>query len=110
MDDTIAAIKYCHIFAIIAWLSFGSYTKKKYRYNGKEKDEESGLYYYAAKYYATWTLSFYSVAPKAPETVHQSSYCYADNNPIMFQDINGEKTPLLQSNCLISTKKIESLV
>jgi len=72
--------------------SFGSYAKKRYRYNGKEKDEESGLYYYGARYYATWTLRFYSTDPQAPSTVHQSSYCYADNNPIMFQDINGEST------------------
>jgi RHS repeat-associated protein len=27
---------------------------KRYRYNGKEKDEETGLYYYGARYYAPW--------------------------------------------------------
>ena len=30
--------------------SFGSYVKKRYRFSGKEKDEESGLYYYGARY------------------------------------------------------------
>jgi len=113
LGDTTAAIKYCHEdhlgngslcsdengvlvnreeYYPFGGTSFGSYAKKKYRYNGKEKDEESGLYYYGARYYAPWTLRFYSVDPKATETVHQSSYCYADNNPIMFQDINGEST------------------
>ena len=32
--------------------SFGSYGKKRYRFCGKEKDEDSGLYYYGARYYA----------------------------------------------------------
>ena len=34
--------------------SFGGYGKKRYRYNGKEKDEESGLYNYGQRYYAPW--------------------------------------------------------
>jgi len=39
-------------------LSFGdsslrTFTKKHYQYTGKEKDAESGLYYYGARYYPT---------------------------------------------------------
>src|SRR5262249_13611576 len=34
--------------------SFGSYAKKRYRHIAKERDEESGLYYYGARYYACW--------------------------------------------------------
>jgi RHS repeat-associated protein len=29
-------------------------TAKRYRYTGKERDEESGLYYHGARYYAAW--------------------------------------------------------
>jgi len=29
-------------------------TPKRYRYTGKERDEESGLYYHGARYYAAW--------------------------------------------------------
>ena len=29
--------------------SFGSFAKKRYRFCGKERDEESGLYYYGAR-------------------------------------------------------------
>ena len=29
-------------------------TPKRYRYTGKERDEESGLYYHGARYYAPW--------------------------------------------------------
>jgi uncharacterized protein RhaS with RHS repeats len=32
--------------------SFGSFAKKRYRFTGKERDEESGLYYHGARYYA----------------------------------------------------------
>ncbi|MEZ4789482.1 MAG: hypothetical protein R2811_05635 [Flavobacteriales bacterium] len=33
---------------------FGAFAKKRYRYVGKEKDNESGLYHYGA-YYSSWT-------------------------------------------------------
>jgi RHS repeat-associated protein len=72
--------------------SFGSYAKKRYRFCGKEKDEESGLYYYGARYYAPWLCRFTSVDPKAGKYVFQSPYAYADNNPINKMDYNGEGT------------------
>src|SRR5262249_41123160 len=34
--------------------SFGSFARKRYRFTGKERDEESGLYYHGARYYAPW--------------------------------------------------------
>ena len=34
--------------------SFGSYARKRYRFTGKERDEESGLSYHGARYYAPW--------------------------------------------------------
>jgi RHS repeat-associated protein len=72
--------------------SFGSYAKKRYRFCGKEKDEESGLYYYGARYYAPWLCRFVSVDPLAGKYVFQSAYAYADNNPINKMDYNGEGT------------------
>jgi len=72
--------------------SFGSYAKKRYRFCGKEKDEESGLYYYGARYYSPWTCRFISVDPKAGKYVFQSPFAYADNNPICKMDYNGEGT------------------
>jgi RHS repeat-associated protein len=45
--------------------SFGSFGKKQYRFCGKERDEESGLYYYGARYYAPWCCRFVSVDPLA---------------------------------------------
>jgi len=66
--------------------TFGS---KRYRYCGKEKDEESGLYYMAARYYCSSSAKFLSVDPLAGKYAHQSSYCYADCNPIMKNDPSG---------------------
>ena len=34
--------------------SFGSFARKRYRFTGKERDEESGLSYHGARYYAPW--------------------------------------------------------
>jgi RHS repeat-associated protein len=34
--------------------SFSSFAHKRYRFTAKERDEESGLYYYGARYYAPW--------------------------------------------------------
>jgi len=64
--------------------------RKRYKYCGKEQDEETGLYYYGARYYAPWLCRFTSVDPKALEYVHQSTYVFADNNPVVKYDVNGE--------------------
>lgn len=69
--------------------SFGSYAKKRYQYVGKERDEESGLYYYGARYYSPWTCRFISVDPLAVIYAQLSPYNYADNNPINDYDIDG---------------------
>jgi RHS repeat-associated protein len=39
-------------------------TPKRYRYTGKERDEESGLYYHGARYYAPWLGRWTSCDPK----------------------------------------------
>ena len=38
-------------------------TSKRYRYCAKEQDEESGLYYYGARYYASWLGRWISCDP-----------------------------------------------
>ena len=69
--------------------SFGSYAKKRYRYCGKERDSESGLYYYGARYYAPWTCRFISVDPLAADYPYLTPYNYAGNKPITHKDIDG---------------------
>jgi len=69
--------------------SLRTFTKKRYRYVGKEKDLESGLYYYGARYYAAWTCRFISIDPLAADYMHLTPYNYAGNKPINSVDIDG---------------------
>ena len=69
--------------------SLRTFTKKRYRYTGKEKDAESGLYYYGARYYSAWTCRFISIDPKSAEQPNFTPYLYANNNPIRMNDPTG---------------------
>ncbi|WP_182407530.1 SpvB/TcaC N-terminal domain-containing protein [Psychrobacter sp. GP33] len=61
---------------------------KQYRYTGKERDEESGLYYYGARYYAAWLGRWVACDPK--EFVDGLIlFSYVRNNPIRYVDIKG---------------------
>ncbi|MGV3598696.1 MAG: RHS repeat-associated core domain-containing protein [Bacteroidota bacterium] len=69
--------------------SLRTFTYKRYRYVGKEKDNESGLYYYGARYYASWTCRFISIDPLADNYADLTPYNYAANKPINKMDIDG---------------------
>ncbi|MDH5380644.1 MAG: RHS repeat-associated core domain-containing protein, partial [Cyclobacteriaceae bacterium] len=60
-----------------------------YLYNGKELDEETGLYYYGARYYDPVTSIFVSVDPLAEKYPGLSPYVYTFNNPIRYSDPTG---------------------
>jgi RHS repeat-associated protein len=68
--------------------SFGSFAKKRYRFTGKERDEESGLSYHEARYYAPALARWVSCDPAGPGT-GSNLYCYVKNNPIGFVDEHG---------------------
>lgn len=72
--------------------SFGSYAKKQYRYSGKEKDAESGLYYYGARYYMAWAGRFITCDPMSGEMPQWSAYVGFNDNPIYFIDPTGLKS------------------
>jgi RHS repeat-associated protein len=61
-----------------------------YLFNGKELDEETGLYYYGARYYDPRLSIFPSVDPRAEQLANISPYAYANNNPIKFIDADGQ--------------------
>ena len=73
--------------------SFGSYYKKLYRYCGRERDGESGFYYYGMRYYSPWICRFVSCDPLTVKYLHLSSYNYASNNPVTHKDIDGMQNP-----------------
>ena len=62
-----------------------------YLFNGKELDEETGLYYYGARYYDPVTSVWQSVDPLAEEFPSWSPYNYTLNNPVKYIDPNGKR-------------------
>ena len=60
-----------------------------YKFNGKQFDEETGLYYYGARYLNPMASLWYGVDPLAEKNSHISSYVVCSNNPIMRIDPDG---------------------
>ena len=62
-----------------------------YLFNAKEFDEETGLYYYGARYYEP-RLSLWMSTDMLSELFPQvTAYCYTDNNPIKYKDPDGNR-------------------
>ncbi len=62
-------------------------TVPDYLFNAKELDEESGTYYYSARYYAPPT--FISRDPLFHSKPTMSPYAYCSNNPVIMIDPDG---------------------
>ncbi len=60
-----------------------------YSYTGREYDDESGLYYYRARYYDANTGRFLSEDSFRFKTRDQNFYPYVKNNPINLKDPDG---------------------
>jgi RHS repeat-associated protein len=61
---------------------------KRYRYTGKERDDETGLYYYGARYYAAWLGRWVSCDPMGLVD-GPNLYVYTYNSPTQLVDIKG---------------------
>ena len=62
-----------------------------YLFNAKEFDEETGMYYYGARYYDPRLSLWMSTDPMELIYSWISSYCYTTNNPIRYSDPNGKE-------------------
>ena len=60
-----------------------------YLFNAKEFDEETGLYYYGARYYDPRLSLWISTDALKEKTPNVSPYIYTDNNPIIYIDPDG---------------------
>jgi len=61
---------------------------KRYRYIGKERDEETGLYHLGARYYASWLGRWTAVDPIGlGDGVNR--YAYSRGNPVGLRDPSG---------------------
>jgi RHS repeat-associated protein len=66
----------------------GDYTNR-YKFNGKELDEETGLYYYGARYYNPKFSIWLSVDPLAEKFPSWNPYNYCMDNPLYYTDPTG---------------------
>ena len=73
-----------------------------YLFNAKEFDEETGLYYYGARYYEPRLGLWISCDPEEENYPTFNSYCYTANNPIRYIDTDGEKIVSLRGNIAVT--------
>ena len=73
------------------WIDIRSngYFGSAYKFNGKEKDDETGYSYYGARYYTDRLSIWLSVDPLADKYPHLSPYAYCADNPVMLVDPDG---------------------
>ena len=63
---------------------------KRYRYTGKERDEETGLYYHGARYCIPW-LGRWSSCDPAGLVDGSNLYAYVKDNPVILHDPSGHE-------------------
>ena len=95
LDEVGAIISYeeYHAFGSTSYRSGRSEVEvslKRFKYNGKERDEETGMYCYGARYYAAWLCRFVSCDPLAEKYPNFSPYVYCADNPIKYIDPDGK--------------------
>ncbi|MFV0501413.1 MAG: RHS repeat-associated core domain-containing protein, partial [Bacteroidales bacterium] len=98
---------------IIAYMPYGedwvnrNFTqnfRSSYKYNGKEKDPESGYYNYGARYYGGNLPIWLSVDPMSDKYPHLTSYNYCSNNPVVLRDPDGKDGVGVVKNNTITIK------
>ncbi|MBK6517279.1 MAG: RHS repeat-associated core domain-containing protein [Polyangiaceae bacterium] len=86
VDETGLIISYeeYHPYGTSAYRSARSgveVSARRYRYTGKERDEETGLYYHGARYYAAWLGRWTSADPLGIGADGPGLYNYARDRP-----------------------------
>jgi RHS repeat-associated protein len=85
-----------------ASLGYGSNSVRQ-KFTGKEKDDETGLHYFLARYYSSVQGRFTSVDPEnaganpeLPQT--WNGYSYTINNPLTYSDPDGQRVKICDTN------------
>ena len=60
-------------------------------FSAKERDTETGLSYFGARYYSSDLCIWLSVDPMSDKYPHESNYVYCGDNPIILKDPNGRE-------------------
>lgn len=80
-----------HPFGSTSWHARDSsieVSAKRYRYTGKEKDDETGLYYHGARHSCPWLGRWISADPSGVKD-GVNRYAYVRGNPIRLKDPTG---------------------
>lgn len=73
----------------------GEYSAKRYRYSGKEKDEETGFYYYGVRYFISWLARWLNCDPMINQYIQNNNadllhlYEFNKDNPLKNIDLWG---------------------
>jgi RHS repeat-associated protein len=65
------------------------YWNTPYKFNAKELDAETGMYYYGARYYTPEVSIWLSVDPLADKYPSMSAFMYCAGNPVRYIDPDG---------------------
>ena len=76
-----------------------------YKFNGKQFDEETGLYYYGARYMNPVASIWYGVDPLAEKYINIGSYIYCHSSPIILIDPTGEGDYYAKNGSYLGTDK-----
>jgi RHS repeat-associated protein len=95
MDETAQIISYEEYYpyggtSYQAGRSEAEVRLKRYRYIGMERDEESGLNYHGARYYATWFARWINADPTGI-TGGLNLFLYSNASPVVFFDPTGNE-------------------
>jgi RHS repeat-associated protein len=93
LDENAAVISYEEYYpygstSYQAGRTLAEVSLKRYRYTGKEKDEESGLYYHGARYYLDWIGRWTRCDPLGIAD-GPNPYVYVSCNPVRLCDSSG---------------------
>jgi RHS repeat-associated protein len=84
---------------------------KRYRYTGKERDEETGLSYHGARYCATWIQRWTSCEPSydGQNATVSNRYQYCENSPLCAVDPDGRDVVVLPTS-RVSARQLVKMV
>ncbi|MFZ5476697.1 MAG: RHS repeat-associated core domain-containing protein, partial [Myxococcota bacterium] len=108
VGEPILSYEEYHPYGTTAWWAGTSDTEvsaKRYRYTGKERDEETGLSYHGARYYAPWLGRWLSPDPTGLED-GLGPFTYVGGSPISFRDTNGLLRDVEGAEASPSTKAV----
>ncbi len=93
LDAVAAVLTYeeYHPYGTTAFLATGAaeVSVKRYRYTGRERDEETGLAYHGARYYAPWLGRWVSADPAGITKDGPNLYLYSKDAPLSWTDPTG---------------------